>query len=215
MSRRTLVLDGLWYTLCPSFTPRGLSRPISSLEPRKRSSGLSSPLRCQWPTATLPRHYSSHTRGIEDPHAPGKHPRPSEPRDTPLSTPETVSSPENQQHVNNSPEDARNPDTFRRQNARPSARIPNNLDKLSSSDLEAMLRNVMDKSPNIRATTQVLRALIRDRHIRPTARHYKALIIGHTDCERGSPEVVRQLLAEMEDNGIPADSGTLHAALQV
>jgi pentatricopeptide repeat protein len=57
--------------------------------------------------------------------------------------------------------------------------------------------------------------LIRDRHVRPEVRHYRALILANSDAERGSPEVVRQLLSEMEKNGIPADSGTLHAALQV
>ncbi|KAJ6135573.1 hypothetical protein N7512_000733 [Penicillium capsulatum] len=78
-----------------------------------------------------------------------------------------------------------------------------------------MLRNVTAKSPNIRSTTQILRTLIRDRHIRPTARHYKALILAHSDNERGLPEAVRNLLEEMEKNGVTADSGTLHAALQV
>jgi hypothetical protein len=81
--------------------------------------------------------------------------------------------------------------------------------------LEALLQYMADKQPNLRHTTQVLRLLIRDRHIRPTARHYKALILANTDCERGSPEIVRGLLEEMEENGITADSGTLHGALQV
>lgn len=53
------------------------------------------------------------------------------------------------------------------------------------------------------------------RHVRPGVRHYRALILANADPERGSPDVLRGLLKEMEDKGIPADSGTLHAALQV
>jgi uncharacterized protein (UPF0147 family) len=81
--------------------------------------------------------------------------------------------------------------------------------------LESRLQYVMDNKPNIRHITQILRLLIRDRHVQPNARHYKALIIANTDNERGSPELVRGLLEEMENNGITADSGTLHGALQV
>lgn len=73
----------------------------------------------------------------------------------------------------------------------------------------------MDNKPNIRHITQILRLLIRDRHVQPNARHYKALILANTDNERGSPQLVRGLLEEMENNGITADSGTLHGALQV
>lgn len=94
-------------------------------------------------------------------------------------------------------------------------RVPHELDGKTTSELDTMLQDVTTKSPNIRNATQVLRALIRDRQIHPKARHYKALILANTDPERGHPDMVRSLLAEMEDNGITADSGTLHAALQV
>lgn len=78
-----------------------------------------------------------------------------------------------------------------------------------------MLQDLMVKSPSILSATQILRCLIRDRHVRPEVRHYRALILANTDAERGSPKVVRKLLSEMEENRIPTDSGTLHAALQV
>ncbi|KAJ5753450.1 uncharacterized protein N7511_007603 [Penicillium nucicola] len=94
-------------------------------------------------------------------------------------------------------------------------KVQDDLLKKPDSALEALLQHMADKQPNLRHTTQVLRLLIRDRHIRPTARHYKALILANTDCERGSPDIVRGLLREMEENGITADSGTLHGALQV
>ena len=67
----------------------------------------------------------------------------------------------------------------------------------------------------MRGTLQILRALLRDRQVRPHARHYKALILANSDCVRGNPDLVRGLLQEMEENGIAADSGTLHAAVQV
>jgi hypothetical protein len=86
---------------------------------------------------------------------------------------------------------------------------------MSNESLEVRLQDVVDRKPNIRHITQILRLLIRDRHVTPNARHYKALIVANTDNERGSPQLVRGLLEEMENNGITADSGTLHGALQV
>lgn len=61
----------------------------------------------------------------------------------------------------------------------------------------------------------ILHVLIGQRHIRPEVRHYRALILANCDPKFGSADQVRALLAEMEPNGIPLDSATLHAALQV
>ncbi|KAH1333056.1 hypothetical protein KXX47_001498 [Aspergillus fumigatus] len=97
----------------------------------------------------------------------------------------------------------------------PSPGVPKNLEERSTSDLENRLQELATGNPKILSASQILRILIRDRHVRPEVRHYRALILANSDAERGSPEVVRQLLSEMEKNGIPADSGTLHAALQV
>ncbi|KAJ5123911.1 uncharacterized protein N7515_007736 [Penicillium bovifimosum] len=94
-------------------------------------------------------------------------------------------------------------------------RVQDDLLGMPNDRLEARLQYVMYNKPNIRHITQILRLLIRDRHVQPNARHYKALILANTDNERGSPEIVRGLLEEMENNGITADSGTLHGALQV
>ncbi|RLL98597.1 hypothetical protein CFD26_105161 [Aspergillus turcosus] len=97
----------------------------------------------------------------------------------------------------------------------PSPGVPKNLEERSTPELENRLQELATGSPKILSASQILRILIRDRHVRPEVRHYRALILANSDAERGSPEVVRQLLSEMEKNGIPADSGTLHAALQV
>lgn len=83
----------------------------------------------------------------------------------------------------------------------------------SESELEALLQR--DKPLSLLETMHVLQTLIRDRHVEPRARHYKALIQANTSIAHGRPHAVRQLLEEMEDNNIAADSGTLHAALQV
>jgi hypothetical protein len=93
--------------------------------------------------------------------------------------------------------------------------VPQNLQRRSTFDLEDMLQNLMTKSPSMMAATAILRVLIRDRHTRPNVRHYKALILANTDGKHGSPDNIRKLLKEMEDNGIPADAGALHAVLQV
>ncbi|EAW14057.1 pentatricopeptide repeat protein [Aspergillus clavatus NRRL 1] len=92
--------------------------------------------------------------------------------------------------------------------------VPKNLEDRSTSELETRLQELATGSPKILSASQILRILIRDRHVRPEVRHYRALILANSDAERGSPDVVRKLLVEMEENGIPADSGTLHAALQ-
>ncbi|KAJ5215611.1 Pentatricopeptide repeat protein [Penicillium cinerascens] len=86
------------------------------------------------------------------------------------------------------------------------------LESKSESELETLLQS--DKSAGFFTTARVLRELIRNRHVEPRARHYKALILANADASCGKPSAVRRLLQEMEDNNIAADSGTLHAALQ-
>lgn len=63
--------------------------------------------------------------------------------------------------------------------------------------------------------TSILRQIFHSGHISPSSQHYKALILANIDRKRGSSEHVRDLLREMEANGITADSATLHAALEV
>jgi hypothetical protein len=41
------------------------------------------------------------------------------------------------------------------------------------------------------------------------------MILANVEAYRGSVAQVKSLLQEMEDNHIPIDSGTLHAALRV
>lgn len=57
--------------------------------------------------------------------------------------------------------------------------------------------------------------LVRVKGEKPSLVHYDALIWANTDAENGSVNVVRQLLKEMKEARIGADSGLYHAVLQV
>ena len=89
------------------------------------------------------------------------------------------------------------------------------VEKKETQDLEKLLQDLTLESPSILSATQILRCLIRDRHVVPGLQHYRALILANASALHGSPEAVRGLLDEMEENGIPTDSSTLHAALRV
>ncbi|KAK2756761.1 hypothetical protein FQN54_005207 [Arachnomyces sp. PD_36] len=93
--------------------------------------------------------------------------------------------------------------------------IPNDLEERSTNNLENLLQDHVEDCPTVAGTIRILQVLIRDRQIKPQVRHYRALILANTDPQRGSPIQVRKLLQEMEQNGVPADSGTLHGALKV
>lgn len=202
MSRRALVLDGLWYSLCPSFLVLNPVRPAFSKSKGRTSNppppsiaNASSPARrCYGTIGEHPgtRYTTTHNLQSDtlDPSEPPSHPDARWPGEQPI-TP--------------SP----------RERLSRTHKVQEDLLKWPNEALETRLQYVRDKKPNIRHITQILRLLIRDRHVQPNAQHYKALILANTDNERGSPQLVRGLLEEMENHGITADSGTLHGALQV
>lgn len=197
MPRRTLILDGLWHCLCPSFNLDTLvhsAPPIIRKTSRPRVPIVSgnSALPPTW------RCLSSFTAKHQDHDAEMAHNSASIENESPRLDNRASSPPH--RHKNRSPRPSRVPDTLKRN---------------STARLENRLQEITVKRPNVVSAVQILRTLIRDRHVRPDTRHYKALILANTDSERGSPENVRELLSEMEANGITADSGTLHAALQV
>jgi hypothetical protein len=219
MSRRVLVLDGLWYSLCPSFSPLALTRANPLLKQRKPSSRPCPPSALR--IAAPPRHrcYSNNAsktdaRGhIED--------NPTRGGDgaSPLFS-ESTSFPD--EHWDNEYDsfDAENHDeealiSRRKKMINRWPGVPKYAADKSNDSLETLLQTEMAKKPNITSATHILRTLIRDRGVKPSARHYKALIMANSDALHGSPMFVRSLLEEMEKQGIAADSGTLHAALQV
>lgn len=185
MPRKRLVPDGLWYCLCPSFSPATLNRPGRSFV-SAAAAAASSPRRC----------YGSSAAGAS--------------KGTGWDRPRPHTGERWQQNIS-SDGDQKPPD--RPQIHAPG--VPENLAGLPTAKLERKLEELSIESPNVNSASQILRILVRDRHIRPGVRHYRALILANSDARHGSPGVLRALLEEMEEHGIPADSGTLHAALQV
>lgn len=184
MPRKRLVPDGLWYCLCPSFSPATFNRPGRSFV----SAAAASSRRC----------YGSSAAGA------------SKGTGWDRQRPHTHTGERWQQ--NTSSDGDQNP-LDRPQIHTPG--VPENLAGLPTAKLERKLEELSIESPNVNSASQILRILVRDRRIRPGVRHYRALILANSDARHGSPGVLRALLEEMEKHGIPADSGTLHAALQV
>lgn len=192
MPRKRLVPDGLWYCLCPSFSLATISRPGHSLIEGSRI-GPFSPRRCYGNNAAAGgASKGTTTTGWDRYTRTGGRER----------WQQTASSANGENH--------KPPD---RQIHTPG--VPENLAGLPTAKLEKKLEELSIESPNVNSASQILRILIRDRRIRPGVRHYRALILANSDARHGSPSVLRSLLEEMEEHGIPADSGTLHAALQV
>jgi hypothetical protein len=208
MRRSTVILDGLWYCLCPSFriSASHIRLPFTRGKKPQRhdfsSAFGTTPRRCLNSDATKVSEEPKAQKGTEsqgDDHSGFSIAQRSSQRSRLNS--------ERREHVS--------PPLSPSITLPPSPGVPKNLEERSTPDLENRLQELATGSPKILSASQILRILIRDRHVRPEVRHYRALILANSDAERGSPDVVRQLLSEMEKNGIPADSGTLHAALQV
>ncbi len=224
MSRRVLVLDGLWYSLCPSFSPLALTRPNPPLKQRNPSSGPSPPPALRISAPPRNRCYSSNAikNGARVISKDASSRDPINTTSPPVA--ESISLPDRLWENDHDGFDYR--DSFKNHDEEAlSAKRKKAVNKWpgvskyaaekSNDSLESLLQTEMAKKPNITSATNILRLLIRDRGVKPSARHYKALILANSDALHGSPMFVRNLLEEMEKQGIAADSGTLHAALQV
>lgn len=213
MRRGNLRVDGLWYCLCPLFSPSLLRQPFPSFVSRRAS-----PTRCRLsnpaPDAVPGIRRYSNAEGSDT----AQTGRASE-RFSKNHARESVSSGESSTSAEDIQQQGDQPKIrITRYFARDPAlvRVPQSISQKSTEELENYLNQVIsEKSPKMLTVTAVLRALIAERHIEPKVRHYKALILANTDPRYGSPENIRWLLHEMEENGIAADSSTLHAALQV
>ncbi|KAF7587238.1 hypothetical protein BBP40_007525 [Aspergillus hancockii] len=211
MPRQALILDALWYCLCPSFSLNTLKRPAIPIIRGKRAFKPSQfPAILAGPVSASRKCFSSTSTRRVDGHS---------------------SQPGNEAHgvghneflVDQTAPDQLNENQNLEQDADSGAEYahkrmpgaPKHLKEKSTSYLEQKLEELTTTAPKILSTSQILRILIRDRRIRPEVRHYRALIRANADTERGSPDVVRQILAEMEASGITLDSATLHTALQV
>lgn len=224
MSRRGLVLDGLWYSLCPSFTPRALNRPSPLLQTRKRSSRSFAPVITCMAGSLSRRNYADNSNdrhNIVDSDPPFSSDV-SSANDIAENESPTKTEPLSTNDLEHYPSTSDMLDERREKELQHLYKIamanpttPGVYESLPTSFLERKLQEDMARKPNIRDAERFFRVLIRDRQIIPTARHYKALILANCDNEAGSSSAVRRLLDEMNLNNIAMDSGTLHAALQV
>ncbi|KAL4779237.1 hypothetical protein BJX76DRAFT_97858 [Aspergillus varians] len=192
MSHKRLNLDPLWHYLRPALsTP---SRHIITAPATQH-------LRCPSPVPTssrcLRKHYSSSSAQHSDDQ------NQQIPGDTSLDGESADGPSRNKIRPRNNVQKGMQPRRIRQ--------APNAVMSASTKDLEDILANRPMKINNV---MPILNVLIRDRRIRPEARHYKSLIQCNTDPLLGSPLMVRKLLMEMDNCKTPMDSGTLHAALQ-
>lgn len=203
MQRGNPILDGLLYCLRPSYSPALLSRARVLPPSRKRipRPNTASPQRRANSTEHGPNHNS---HGRSNTKAPNVNTQQTE-KPTNQSRRTEIPSQKYDKSLRRKP--SRSKKTY--------PGVPWTLERETTENLETLLHETTTKWPSIVSATQILRCLIRDRHVRPEVRHYRALILANTDAERGSPDGVRRLLLEMQRYRIPADSGTLHAVLQV
>jgi hypothetical protein len=86
---------------------------------------------------------------------------------------------------------------------------------MTDSELDIQLQDSVIGHVNYLGVMYIMRELIRNRAVKPALRHYKVAILANTEPLRGSSVQVQKLLEEMEEHGLVADSGILHAALKV
>ena len=218
MPRHTLIVDGLWYCLCPSFSLNVFKRPRIPLIKGKRAAkpGQYSAF-LAGPVSTSRKCLSSASIRKVDGIDPSKCDGAlgdgySESKDQ-QKTPDRLD--ENRKLGQDASKSLKEENSGTEDTRKRPPGVPKTLEHKPTAFLEQKLQELTTSAPRILSTSQILRILIRDRHIRPEVRHYRALLRANSDAERGSPEVVRQLLEEMEANGFTLDSGTLHTALQV
>lgn len=90
------------------------------------------------------------------------------------------------------------------------------LQSQSIGDLETQLeQSTSRRRIDISRTVAILKELLRRHRVAPTTRHYKAYLLTNIDRQYGSAKNIQSLLQEMAEQGITADSATLHAALEV
>jgi hypothetical protein len=205
MRRAVIIADSLWYCLCPSFRLSPLSH-LPSLPPARRVSPRTC-LNSALVSTVVPgrRRFAGSRASTTDDR------KPEIKEDHTLA--DSVSSESDSTQVTKEENIPRTKSVVRRLVVR---NVSQSIVARAVEDLESDLQKAASQAaPEIHLVTQILRALISLRRIQPKARHYRALIQANTASWHGSPENVRMLLNEMEENGITADSATLHAALQV
>ncbi len=90
----------------------------------------------------------------------------------------------------------------------------NSLGDVPLAHLHGRLRLDGSSGDEYHHIAELVEYLITERGEEPALVHYHALIRINADAEHGSAEAVERLLKEMKEEGIGADSGLYHAALQ-
>ncbi|PGG99642.1 hypothetical protein GX51_06197 [Blastomyces parvus] len=202
MSARTIVADGLWHCLCPSYKqapfrwpnfPRRLKRHVNPAA--SACSGARSFTRTR-AAALLSPEVKSHLEK-EDGTLPGKY----DP-DLPGNIDQYFTETPPGKHFTNR--------TFKEY-----THLDWTIRNRTDGQVERTLRKTVEGMPNYISTMKLMRELIRRRGFQPQTWHYTVLITANTDALMGSPKHVRSLLKEMDENNIPVDSATLHAVLKV
>ncbi|KAK2745716.1 hypothetical protein FQN57_003613 [Myotisia sp. PD_48] len=189
-------MDGLWFYLRPSFSRLLLDSP---------------PLRVSNNNAFLRwrRSYSFRSHGPEESQAQAAHASPFHARQPPKKKSpnplDPVAANRTVLKTRAVPELRR---AFRKQ------KLPSGFRKLTDHKVEDILQRMVRGRPNHGAALEAIRELIQERSIRPNSSHYLAMILANTDAAGSAPEV-QLILDDMEEHGIVADSGILHAALRV
>ena len=88
------------------------------------------------------------------------------------------------------------------------------LGRLQTAHVYEELRRVARLGDFLRVDA-IIAYLLNDRHEPPDARLYVAQLLACANEEHGSPEEVRRLFQEMEENNVSPTAAVLHAALKV
>ena len=89
------------------------------------------------------------------------------------------------------------------------------LDDVPLAHLHQRLRQTLSDDQEYYRVVELVEYLITERGEKPALIHYDALIRINVDAEKGSAEVVENLLKDMKEESVGADSGLYHAVLQV
>lgn len=84
----------------------------------------------------------------------------------------------------------------------------------SVAELEQELKWTARNKPSIQTVEALLRYMLEERRVQPTAAHYEAMILANHDPE-GSINNVKAILSEMEEYGLPTSGLIDNAVLEV
>ncbi|CAG8951991.1 hypothetical protein HYFRA_00000726 [Hymenoscyphus fraxineus] len=92
---------------------------------------------------------------------------------------------------------------------------PDQYQHIPLSRIYDQLQRMRNTEGGYQAILDIVEHLIAVRGEQPTALHYEALIYANADAEQGSVEAVKDLLREMNEEGIGRNSSVYHSVLQV